>query len=128
MVNTIGIVDVAFFAATTEGAPADCNDHCYPPFDQFGRERRQAIILTVCPPIFDCDVRALNIAVLFETLMYGGHILHVRRSRRRAKKPDRRQRWLSSCRKRPGRRATEKHDEVAPLHANSLNDQTVVAV
>src|SRR5262249_2907580 len=77
--KTMGMVDVAAFAATTAGAPPDRNDRCNAAADQVGRERRQPIILAVGPAVFHRYILVLDITDLFETLMKRGNIPLVRR-------------------------------------------------
>ena len=40
---------------------------------QIGHERRQPVVLTFCPAIFDCEALAFNIAAFFETLPKRSH-------------------------------------------------------
>ena len=58
LAKTIGIVVVAALAASAAQPVAD--DHGHPPADQFGRQRRQPIVLIVRPAVFDRDVPALD--------------------------------------------------------------------
>ena len=52
--NTIGIVVVAALAANAGAVPP--RDHVRPPANQIGRQRRQSIVLTFGPAVFDRDV------------------------------------------------------------------------
>src|SRR5262249_53234978 len=45
-----------------------CDDHGDLSTNQFGRQRRQPIVLALRPAVFDHDVLALDIAGVFETL------------------------------------------------------------
>ena len=70
--NTIGIVVVAALAASAAALPP-CDDHRHLAADQIGRQRRQSIVLTFRPAIFDRDVLALDIAGLLQALAERGH-------------------------------------------------------
>ena len=50
--KTIGIVVVAALAASAAGV-ASRGDHGDLAANQFGRQRRQPIVLTLCPAVFD---------------------------------------------------------------------------
>ena len=66
MRKTIGIVVVAALAAA--GGVVFATMHCDPATNQIGRKRRQAIILTLRPAIFDRHVSALNGSRLAQAL------------------------------------------------------------
>src|SRR5262249_12270120 len=86
---------------------------------QFTGQRRQLIILTVRPAIFDCYVLALDMTRLLQGLSKRAQTLHVVLKRCGSEEADHREcRLLRACRERPrGRRAAEKRDEVATLHS-----------
>src|SRR5262249_50631139 len=74
--------------------------------------------MTIRPAVFEPHILTFDVPGFFQALMNRRHILHVRRGRRRAKKPDH---WhcglLRARRDRPRRRAAEQRDELAPLHS-----------
>src|SRR5207253_2656233 len=86
--------------------------------NQIARERRESIVLTLGPPMFDSHVLALDIAQFGKTLTEGSHDLRPLGKGCGAEKPDHRHRpLLRPCRQRPSRRrAAEKGDELPPLH------------
>jgi hypothetical protein len=94
------------------------NDHGYLAANQFCDQRRQPIVLTLCPPVFDRHVPALGVTGLTQASLKSGKILARRLERCEVEKPDHRhRRLLRAHRKRPsGCRAAEKGDELAPLH------------
>ena len=65
--KTMGIVVVAALAASAERASGR-GDHGDLPANQFGRQRRQPIDLTLRPAVFDRDVLALDIAGVLQAL------------------------------------------------------------
>ena len=68
MVNTIGIVAVAAFAASAEEFPAGRGEHRNLMGHQFGSHRRQLIVPSFRPAILDRDILALEIASFSQTL------------------------------------------------------------
>ena len=97
---------------------ADGDDHAHLTADQIGRQRRQSIVLALRPAIFDRHILALDIAGFFQALAERGQRCGVLVRRYAAEEPDHRhRRLLRPRRKRPGRRAAEKRDEIAPLHS-----------
>src|SRR5262249_41813295 len=85
---------------------------------QFTGQRRQPIILTVRPAVFDCDVLALDMARLLQPLSKRAQTLPVVLERCGAEEADHREcRLLRARRKRPRRRTAEQRDEFAPLHS-----------
>ena len=94
----------------------DRDDHGDPPANQFGRQRRQPIELSLGPAVFDRHVLALDIAALLQGLAKYAQIVRVRRVRRcGAEEPNHRhRRLLPARRQRPcGRCAAEQRDELA---------------
>ena len=63
-----GIVAVAALAASAAGVAADRDDHGHLAADQIGRQRRQSIVLTLRPAVFDRHVLALDIAGFVQAL------------------------------------------------------------
>src|SRR5262249_40058003 len=86
---------------------------------QFTGQRRQPIILTVRPAVFDCDVLALDMARLLQPLSKRAQTLHVVLKRCGAEEADHREcRLLRARRQRPrSGRAAEERDEGAPFHS-----------
>jgi hypothetical protein len=72
-VKTIGIVDVAFFAASAEGVLPLAMIKSNLSADEIGSQCRQAIVMSLCPTVFDHDVLALDVAGFSESLMKGIH-------------------------------------------------------
>ena len=99
-VKTIGIVAVAALAASAAGG-ADRDDHGHLAANQIGRQRRQPIVLTFRPAVFDRYIAALDIAGFIQALRYASSWLRFGWSRA-AEKPDHRhRRLLRACRERP---------------------------
>ena len=88
LVKTIGIVAVAALAAKADGTPL-ATDHGHLAADQLGRQRRQPIVLTFRPAIFDRDILALDITGFAQTLAERGNEVARLRPRTRREKPDR---------------------------------------
>ena len=65
--NTMGMVVVAALAANAAEGPAASDDYDLSA-NQFGRQRRQPIVLTLRPAVFDRNVLALDIAGLLQAL------------------------------------------------------------
>ena len=66
IVKTIGMVAVAALAASAAAGAAARDDHGHLTADQIGGQRRQSIVLTLRPTIFDRHVLAFDIAVSFK--------------------------------------------------------------
>ena len=64
----MGIVVVASLAANAE-AKFPCDDYRDPSANQFGRQRRQSVVLALCPAGYDGHVLALDIAGFFQALV-----------------------------------------------------------
>src|SRR6516165_9933427 len=71
------------------------------------------------PRTFDCDVSALDVAGLLQTIAKPGHIKCIAAGRRAVKEPDHwHRRLLRPRHNRPrSRRAAEQRDELAARHA-----------
>jgi hypothetical protein len=54
------------------------NDHGNLTVDQFDGQRRQLIVSTLCPPVFDRDVFVLDVTGLTEPSSKSGEIFAVR--------------------------------------------------
>src|SRR5262249_5632660 len=81
------------------------NDYRYLPANQFGRQLRQPLELTLSPAIFDRHVLALDIAGVLDALAECAHTVRKRVRRCTTHKPDLRHgRLLCKRRERPRRR------------------------
>src|SRR5262249_50283952 len=91
--------------------------------DQFGRQRRQSIVLALRPAIFDGQVSALDIAGFTQPIAEHAQTVAKRiRPFRTEHTNHRHGRLLRACRERPktrrhGRRAAEQRYELAALHS-----------
>src|SRR5207244_2261635 len=94
------------------------NDHGYLTANQFGDQRRQPIVSTLCPPVFDRHVLVLDVTGVTQAAEKSREILAVRFERCEMKKPDHRhRRLLGACNERPRRRrAAEKRNELTSPH------------
>src|SRR5262249_35041136 len=92
-----------------------CDNSRYRTVSQIGRESRKAIVLGLCPAIFNFHVLAFDISEFAET---GSKCRQERRigpGKPAAQKPDhRRCRLLRARRERTRGRAAEQRDELAP--------------
>jgi hypothetical protein len=94
---------------------ASCGDHGHLTPDEFGRERRQPIPLSLRPAEFDRDVLTLDVAGLVQASAKGGNRRSERLRRLSIEEPDHRHHWLlRACRERPRRKAAERDDEFPP--------------
>src|SRR5262249_34834774 len=95
-----------------------CRNHCHLTLKQLRRKRRQSLVVTLCPTVFDFGVLALNIADLSQTLTKGAQTMLTQVRRCIAEKPDYRYRGLLRARRErpPSRRAAEQRDELASSH------------
>src|SRR5262249_24152977 len=85
--------------------------------NQIGRERRQPIIVTFRPAVFDRDVPTLNKSGFVQPPRECGHEVCIGVQGGAVEKTDCRHRLLCSRRKRPcGSRAAEQRDELAASH------------
>ena len=119
--KTIGMTDVACFAARTAGARRD-NDIDLQP-DELGRDLGEALAASLRPAILDRDGATLDPAEFAQPLHKSGGPWAPGRRRGRAQEPDGRQlrRLLRTRRERPRcRRAAEQRDELAPLSLDHL--------
>ncbi len=89
------------------------------PVDQVGRERWQVVILTIRPAVFDHHIPTFDKASVLASLDELQPRIALRCSRWRTEKADHRHhRLLRPRRGRPRHRcATNKRDELAPLHS-----------
>src|SRR5262249_42070372 len=86
--------------------------------DQIGRQRRQAIVVTFRPTVFNPYIAPFDIAGLAEALAKGGNVVRVSPGRGGMEESDPRQPLLRARRERPRRcRAAEKGDELAAFHS-----------
>src|SRR5262245_37377649 len=96
---------------------ADGSDHFNLPSNQVGRERRQSIVLKLCPAVFDREISPFDKAAFVQAS--DERIRHISRFPRRpcAEVANRRDSGLLRERSaRPCRRTTNKRDELPPLH------------
>ena len=118
--NTIGIVEVACFAAGTAVPTVTMTST----LSRTNSAAISAIALAASlrPAILDRDGATLDPAELAQPLHKGGGPVAPVRSRARAQEADGRQlaRLLRVRRERPSRRAADERDELAPLHSVSL--------
>src|SRR5947208_14640651 len=96
------------------------NDHGYLTANQFSDQRRQRIVSTLRPAVFDRHVLVLDVTGVTQASAKSGEILAVRFERCKVKKPNHRHRRLLRARRaRPsGSRTAEKIDELTPLHVS----------
>jgi len=117
MTITVGIVAVAALAANAAGSPPLVGDQCHVPPDQIRRHRRQPIIVSVRPAIFDLDVVTLDVAGIGQCVAERREIRFTSFGRKAREPPDHRHCLLRSRRERPNnRRATHKRNEFPPFH------------
>ena len=74
------------------GSTPRCDDHVHLPTNQISRERRQSIILTLGPAVFDRHVAALDVAHFTQTVAERGNERRERHSGRTVEEPDHRHR------------------------------------
>src|SRR5262249_39607138 len=86
-----------------------CDNSRYRTVSQIGRESRKAIVLGVCPAIFNFHVLAFDIAEFAETGSKGGQEGRIGPGNPAAQNPDRRRCWLLRARREwPRGRAAER--------------------
>src|SRR4029450_5295116 len=87
--------------------------------NQFGRQRRQTIELSLCPAVFDRDILALDIACVLQALAKSAHTVRDRVRRLAVEEADYRRRPLLRARHERPRsgRAAEERDELASVHS-----------
>ena len=112
----MGIVAVAALAASA--AASQRNDHRDPTANQFGRDRRQSIILAFRPAVFDRHVLALDITGFFQTLRNARRRSRDRPRRYPAEESNHRHRRLLRARAERPRVAAppRRRDELASSH------------
>src|SRR5262245_19698679 len=99
---------------------AICCDRVDLTADQLGRQRWQTIVLTLRPPILDCDVLSFNVAGVFQALAECARSNRVPIGRCAIEKSDHRHRLLRSRGQRQrDSRAAEQRYELATLHSIS---------
>src|SRR5262249_5162015 len=97
-------------------------NHCHPSANEVSRQRRQPIIMALCPPELDRNVLAFDIAGLRKAATETGHEWFVLLGRCRIEEPDHRHRRLLRTRRdRPCSRAADERDELAPLQLIDLH-------
>src|SRR5262245_65152447 len=114
--NTIGIVEVAAFAAIAGGVFPTIHGHL--PLQKLGDQSRQPVVLAAGPSIFNGHVLTLDETDFLQPLAERGHIGHWCAGC--ITRPDEADEWdglLRARRERPRRRAPEQRDERAPLHS-----------
>src|SRR5262245_26207108 len=104
------------------------NEHINFEIHQFGCEFGEAFVSALGPPILEDNVVALLVSALAKTRSEGVDLPSVFRARRHAHKADpvdlpgwlrARHEWPCGC------HATEKCDELAPLHVPSARDHAL---
>ncbi len=115
MTKTIGIVEVALFAASAEGDAAR-RDHVDLAADEIGGQCGQPIIVALRPAVFDRHVLSLDIAGFAQSLVERGHIRCSRAGRAGAEEADHRHRLLLRAQgaRRRHRAAQQEHQLAAP--------------
>jgi len=122
--KTIGIVVVSALAA---GAAAEGGhgNHSNATADELGHERRQAIVLTLQPMIFDHHVLALDVAGFVEAFTERSSVARGGFARTAADEADDWHRGLLRAhRERPRRRTADERDELASQHIGSHAQET----
>src|SRR5262249_10652739 len=106
-----------------------CRNHCHLTLNQLRRKRRQSLVVTLGPTVFDFGVLALNIADLSQTLTKGAQTMLIQVRRCIAEKPDYRYRGRLRPRRgrRAGGRAAEQRDELASSHVEHRASSHVAA-
>ena len=70
--------------------------------NQIGGQRRQLIVLTLCPPVLECQVSALDVTGFSQAPTECGGDSHALIERREVEKPNHWHGWLlRACHKRP---------------------------
>src|SRR5262249_47233624 len=94
------------------------SEHAHLMLDQIGEERRQPIVLPLCPTKLDCDVAALYVAGVVQALAKSADQVAESVGRAATNEPNHRYRRLLRPRcERPRRRAAEKRYELPPPHS-----------
>src|SRR5262249_12858140 len=98
-------------------------EHRHLALNQLGREHRQAIVLTICVPIYDPDILLRGVASFPEPIMKGRQQVRCTSGRSSREEPNHWHReLLRPRRQRPRRRGTaQQRDELAPSHVCSLS-------
>src|SRR5262249_18322287 len=93
-------------------------EHRYLALNQLGRKHRQAIVLTICVPIYDPDILVRGVAGFPEPIMKGRQHVRCTSGRSALEEPNHWHRELLRARReRPRRRAAEQCDERPPFHS-----------
>ena len=97
---------------------ASGHDHSDLPPDQIGRQRRQSVVLTFRPTVFDRHILAFDIARFLQTLVERRDLLAQRSGRSGIEEAGHwhRRLLLRACGKRPCCRTAKEGDELAPSH------------
>src|SRR5262249_40241340 len=99
------------------GASSDQNDQTYTAIDQLNCLLRKAVILSLRPTVFDCDVATLDVAGLLEALLNCRYKRRVWGWRHAAEDADHGHCLLRLRSERPRCRAAKQRNELAPLHS-----------
>src|SRR4051794_2173068 len=92
--KTIGIAEVALFAACAAGGPPLGRDHIDIAGDELGGQRGQPVIATLRPAVFDRHVLSHDITGLFQPVPKSGDEVRNRCRRGAAKQADHGHRFL----------------------------------
>jgi len=95
---------------------AGCHDHGHLTANEIGRQRRQPIIMTLRPAVFDRHVPAFNEAGFPQALVETLHEIRDGVERHTVEKPDHRHRLLRARGERKTSRTSNERDEFAPSH------------
>jgi hypothetical protein len=97
-------------------------EHRHLAVNQLGREHRQAIVLTICVPVYDPDILVRGVASFPEPILKGRQHVRCTSGRSALEEPNHWHRGLLCARmERPAcRRAAEQRDELSALHGCPL--------
>ena len=131
MLNTIGMVAVAFFAATASGTPGRDQQRRRKP-DQLGRERRQTIEASLGVSVFDRNIPADDKAPLLQSVQEPGpqRCFGLRGAAAEISN-DRQARLRRGPKRRKRGRAADQREELAAFHysmTSSARSNTVCGI
>jgi hypothetical protein len=117
--KTIGIVEVALFAASAAGGAPAGHDHIDMAGDKVRRQCRKLLIASVGPAVFHCHVSSVGVAGFGEALVERGDVGRIWARRGAAEIADHGHRLLLGARRqRPcERRAADKLQQLTASHS-----------